>query len=80
MTSSSPIVLASGQITRGDTLRVELHQPTDTPSFVRLIWPGAPSVVAAHPKVLANVTGSLVHVLAQAQVELAKISTGGRRP
>jgi len=48
---SSPIVLASGSLTRsGDTVSIELHQPLDHPSFVMVVWPQKSSVTAATPK------------------------------
>jgi hypothetical protein len=34
VTTSSPIVLASGAITPHDSLRVELHQPIGSPAFI----------------------------------------------
>ena len=34
MTTSSPIVLASGQVTRVDRLTIELHQPTGSPPAI----------------------------------------------
>jgi hypothetical protein len=73
VTTSSPIVLASGQITRADTLRVELHEPISTPSFVLLIWPAAPTVTNANPKALANITAAIVRIMAEAQSQLVSI-------
>jgi hypothetical protein len=72
VTPSSPIVLASGPITRsGASLTVELHQPLDSPSFVMVVWPAKPSVTAATPKALAALASAMVRCLAEAQTELA---------
>ena len=45
MTTSCPIVLASGQVTRADRLSVELVKPTGTPPVILIKWPPLPSVV-----------------------------------
>ena len=72
MNPSSPVVLASGPLTRsGDTISVELHQPADSPSFVMVVWPTKPSVTAATPKALAALAAAMVRTLAEAQAELA---------
>jgi hypothetical protein len=79
MSTSSPIALASGQVTRADRLSIELVKPTDTPPVILINWPPRPSVVEPNPQALASLAASLVRVLAEAQVRLAKISTKGRR-
>ena len=49
VTHSSPIVLASGPITRsGDTLSIELIQPDSMPAVVRIVWPVKPFSHPAH--------------------------------
>ena len=68
-----PILLASGQITRGDAITVELHQPLDTPAVILIRWPPQPSVVAPNPKGLASIAGPVVRILAAAQARLAAI-------
>jgi hypothetical protein len=72
-------VLASGQLNRsGDRLSIELHQPTDSPSFVMVVWPAKPSVTAPTPKALAALTSAMVRRLVEAQSELAaKPGTAG---
>jgi hypothetical protein len=51
MNPPSPIVLASGHITRsGDTISIELHQPLDSPSFVMLVGLRNPQSPQPHPK------------------------------
>ena len=59
MTTSSPIVLAAGQITRADRLTIELVKPPDMPAAVLIKWPPARSVVEPNPKALASVAASL---------------------
>ena len=70
--------LASGAPNRsGDRLRVDLHQPADSPSFVMVVWPAKPSVTAPTPKAPAALASAMVRTLAEAQTELAaKIRTG----
>lgn len=67
-------MLASGTITRsGDTITVELHQPTGSPAFVLLHWPQAPTVCNARPRAVATIATATVQLLATAQVALAAI-------
>jgi hypothetical protein len=68
---SKSTTLAAGQITRSEHLTVELHQPSDTPAVVLLVWPAAPSVIAPTPKALAAVAASMVRIMAAAQSQLA---------
>ena len=75
VTISSPIVLATGRVTRADMLRVELHRPIDSPSFVLVVWPTGPSVTNANPKALANIAAAIVRLMAEAQAQLATIRT-----
>jgi hypothetical protein len=70
---SSPITLATGQITKSDRLAVELHRPSDSPAFVLLVWPQAPTVCNPHPRAIAAVATATVQLLATAQAALAKI-------
>jgi len=70
---SNITTLATGQITKADTLSVELHRPIDTPAFVLLRWPEHPSVTNSDPKGLASVTALVVRIMAEAQARLAKI-------
>jgi hypothetical protein len=72
VSTSSPTVLATGQLTRaGDRLSIELHQPLDSPSFVMVVWPAKPSVTQPTPKALAALASAMVRTLAEAQTELA---------
>jgi hypothetical protein len=77
VSTSSPIELASGQITRADRLSVELVKPPDMPPAVLIKWPPARNVVESNPKALASVAASVVRVLGEAQAALAKM---GSRP
>ena len=65
MTTSCPIVLASGQVTRADRLSVELVKPTDTPPVILIKWPPLPSVV--EPVKLQATVAAIIKVLAAAQ-------------
>ena len=76
MTTSSPIVLAAGQITRADRLAVGLVKPPDMPAAVLIKWPLKPTVVAP-AKLLATVA-AIVKVLAAAQIEYAARRLRGR--
>lgn len=73
MATSSPITLASGQITRADMINIELVNASETPPAVLIHWPPKPSVITPSPKALANVASSLVRILAAAQGKLASI-------
>ena len=76
MTTSSPIVLAAGQITRADRLAVGLVKPPDMPAAVLIKWPLKPTVVAP-AKLLATVA-AIVKVLAAVQIEYAARRLCGR--
>jgi hypothetical protein len=65
--------LASGRVTPSDTIVVELYQPADSPRFVLVVWPAAPSVTSTDPRGLASVASAIAHVLAAAQTRLATI-------
>jgi hypothetical protein len=47
------------------TNSVELHGPIDSPSFVLLVWPAAPTVTNADPKALASIAAATVCVVAR---------------
>jgi hypothetical protein len=73
VSTSSPIVLAAGEITRADRLTIELHQPTGSPPAILIKWPTQPSVTSTDPKGLVSVAASVVRVMAEAQARLARI-------
>jgi hypothetical protein len=61
VSQSSPVVLASGVITRaGDTLTIELIQPDSMPAMVRIVWPTKPTVTPPTPKALAAVAAAML--------------------
>jgi hypothetical protein len=64
---SSPIELASGQITKADRLAVQLIKPYDSPEMIFIIWPLKPSVV--EPVKLQVTVAAIVKILAAAQIE-----------
>jgi hypothetical protein len=65
--------LASGQVTKVDTLTVELVKPSDHPAIILLRWPDGPSVIEPTANAVAAVAASVVRILAEAQTKLAKI-------
>lgn len=46
MSRSSPIELAFGQVTKADSLIVQLIKPYDNPEMILIIWPLKPPAVA----------------------------------
>ena len=76
MTTSSPIVLAAGQITRADRLAVGHVKPPDMLAAVLIKLPLKPTVVAP-AKLLATVA-AIVKVLAAVQIEYAARRLCGR--
>jgi len=66
---SKVIPLASGQITKADRITVALHQPTDTPAFVLVLWPVKATPIP--PVLYAETAARVMKVLAAANVELA---------
>jgi hypothetical protein len=69
---SSPVVLASGTLTRsGDVLTVELIRPDSMPAAVRIIWPAKPTITQPTPKALAALAAAMVRTMAEAQTALA---------
>jgi hypothetical protein len=69
VTTSSPIELASGPVTRTDRLAVILIKPTGGPAVILIKWPPKPTVV--EPVKLQATVAAIVKVLAAAQIEYA---------
>jgi hypothetical protein len=46
VSTSSPIELAFGQVTKSDSLIVQLFKPHDNPEMILIIWPLKPPAVA----------------------------------
>jgi hypothetical protein len=74
---SSPIVLASGQISRsGDAITIELIQPDSMPAVVRIVWPTAPTITT--PTRYNEVASTAMRLLAEASTTLARIKASKR--
>ena len=46
MSTSSPIVLATGHITAADELSIQLVEPAASPSVILIVWPARATPVA----------------------------------
>jgi hypothetical protein len=68
---SKTTILASGQITPTDPLRVELREPEDLPASILIIWPPAPSVV--DPRRFGATANAVARLMATAITKLAEI-------
>jgi len=73
---SKSTILASGAVTRTDTVRIELHQPSDSPAFALVVWRVAPTVTAASPKAIASIAYAVVRILAEGQTRLSTSRRG----
>ena len=79
VSTSSPIVLDSGQLNRsGDTLTVELIQPDLMPAAVVSSGRRNRQSPRPTPRALAALAAAMVRCLAEAQTELAAIKAGRR--
>ena len=65
------IELASGKITRTDSLTVELVKPIDMPAVVMIRWPRQPSI--ADPRQFTATANAAMRILATATTKLAAI-------
>jgi hypothetical protein len=63
--------LASGRITAGDEISIELVEPSGSPAVILLRWPQAPSVT--EPRRLGATCNAIMRVLAAAVAKLAEI-------
>jgi hypothetical protein len=61
VSTSSPIELSSGLVTKADRLIITLVQPPDTPEAILIIWPLKPTVV--EPAKLQATVAAIVKVL-----------------
>jgi hypothetical protein len=75
VSTSSPIELASGQVTTADRLAVILIKPTGSPAVILIKWPTKPSVVEASK--LQGTVAKITRVLASAQIGLAARRAAG---
>jgi hypothetical protein len=69
--SNHPITpLASAEVNH-DHLRVELVEPPDAPTMVRITWPPQPTVV--DPKRFPDVAAQIAQLFARAHIVLAAL-------
>jgi len=68
---SKTTILASGQITTTDALRVELQEPEEFPATILIVWPQAPSVV--DPRRFSATANAVARLMATAITKLAEI-------
>ena len=68
---SKTTILASGQITPTDALRVELQEPEEFPATILIIWPQAPSVI--DPRRFGATANAVARLMATAITRLAEI-------
>jgi hypothetical protein len=68
---SKTTILANGQITPTDALRVELQEPERFPATILIIWPQAPSVV--DPRRFGATANAVARLMAMAITKLAEI-------
>jgi hypothetical protein len=72
--------LSATPLTRADGLIIELHDSSDSPAQILILWPGKPSPIAPNPVALSDVARKLVRAFGDAQTELARlIKDGGSR-
>jgi len=72
---SKTTILASGQITPTDALRVELREPDELPALIVITWPHAPSVV--DPRRFGATANMVARLMAAAITKLAQIRATG---
>jgi hypothetical protein len=68
---SKTTILANGQITPTDALRVELQEPDEFPATILIVWPQAPSVV--DPRRFSATANAVARLMATAITKLAEI-------
>jgi hypothetical protein len=68
-------VLATGEITQSDSLKVELVRPSDTPAVIMIRWPTMPTVT--DPRQFSAVASAAMRILANAVTKLAGIRAFG---
>jgi hypothetical protein len=71
----SKILLAEGQITAADRLRVELLEPLESPPVVLLHWP--PEASITDPTRLPVTANAIMQIMAAAIARLAAIRPPG---
>lgn len=70
------IMLATAPLNAaGDTLAVELHRPPDTPPFVLIVWPAAPTV-STPPERFPGVALAVIALLDSAMITFYATEAG----
>jgi hypothetical protein len=73
---SKTTILANGQITPANALRVELQEPDKFPASILIIWPQAPSVI--DPRRFGATANAVARLMATAITTLAQIRANER--
>jgi hypothetical protein len=68
--------LASGQVTNHDKLTIELIEPPDLPTIIRIGWPDKPSMCP--PAQFDQAVAAAMRILSKAVVELAALKVRKR--
>jgi hypothetical protein len=70
VSTSFPIVLATGHITAADELSIQLVETAASPSLIMIVWPAKATPV--RPDMYADCAAKIMRVVAQASIELAR--------
>jgi hypothetical protein len=70
VSTSFPIVLATGHITAADELSIQLVETAATPSVIMIVWPAKATPV--RPDMYADCAAKIMRVVARASIELAR--------
>jgi hypothetical protein len=76
--SSPRITLAEGDLSENDHLVIELVDGQDTPQVVLIRWP--PRATAVRPAAYGDTAAKAMRLLANADVELARLRRTRKRP
>jgi len=74
VSTSSPIVLATGHITAADELSIQLVEPAASPSVIMIVWPSRATPVRA--EMYADCAAKIMRTVARASIELARRRLG----
>ena len=69
-------ILASGAINGADTLTIDAIQPDGMPAVIRIVWPGAATIIT--PAHYLEVASAAMRLLAEASTTLARIRASRR--
>jgi hypothetical protein len=73
MVNTSTTRLASQQLTRADSLTIDLRRDATAPPVILINWPAEPTVVAPHAIALSDLARNLIRALGDAQTELFRM-------